>query len=98
MPDVLPGQTARYKCECGSLLQAQKYGIERQIAAELLALKLQTLDSGIAEANTLLSEKQTALEAVIAEQRSLQGHFSVKNDDRRKVIFQVGLDRIRQQK
>jgi len=56
--------------------QAERYGRmkndERQLHAELLALRLRTLDESIGEANTLMSEKQTALEAVIAEQRSLE--------------------------
>ena len=55
---------------------AERYGRmkqqERQLAAELLALRLQTLDASIASASSLVGEKQTAFESVIAEQRSLE--------------------------
>jgi chromosome segregation protein len=65
--------------------QAERYGRmkaeERHIAAELLALRMQALDSSIAAANTLLGEKQTALEAVIAEQRNLEAKLERTRND-----------------
>lgn len=55
---------------------AERYGRmkneERQLSAELLALKLKDLDEGIATAKSALGEKQTLLESVIAEQRNLE--------------------------
>jgi len=64
---------------------AERYGRmkkeERQLAAELLALKLKTLDASIAEANSLLAEKQTALESVIADQRALEAEMERARDE-----------------
>ncbi len=55
---------------------AERYGrmkaTERQTAAELLALRLRALDEHAGGATSLLGEKETALEAVIAEQRSIE--------------------------
>ena len=59
--------------------QAERYGKmkaeERRLAAEFLALKIQALDASIGGAASLLGEKQTALESVIAEQRSLEAEL-----------------------
>ena len=55
---------------------AERYGRmkadERQLAAELLALRLRALDDSSAAATSLLTEKETALQAIIAEQRSIE--------------------------
>ena len=55
---------------------AERYGRmkedERQLAAELLGLRLRGLDGEIDGANRIVGEKQNALESVIAEQRSLE--------------------------
>ena len=55
---------------------AERYGrlkdAERRASAELLALKLRELDSRAAEANKRLSERETALQSVIARQRKLE--------------------------
>ena len=59
--------------------QAERYGKmkaeERKLAAELLALRLQALDVSISGAASLMGEKQTALESVIAEQRRLEAQL-----------------------
>ena len=56
--------------------QAERYGRmkadERQFAAELLALRLRSLDVSTNEAANVLGEKETALQAIIAEQRSVE--------------------------
>ena len=56
--------------------QAERYGRmkadERQLAAELLGLRLRLLDESTKSAAAALGEKETALEAVVAEQRSLE--------------------------
>jgi len=55
---------------------AERYGRhkndERQTAAELLALRLRDLDDKAGQSRTGLAEKETALEAVIAEQRRVE--------------------------
>ncbi|MBT8078509.1 MAG: chromosome segregation protein SMC [Gammaproteobacteria bacterium] len=55
---------------------AERYGklkdSERLTAAELLALRLRDLDERAAEANSQLTEKETALEAAIAELRGIE--------------------------
>ena len=55
---------------------AERYGklkeSERLTAAELLALRLRDLDERAAEANTQLSEKETGLEAAIADLRGIE--------------------------
>ena len=56
--------------------QAERYGRmkadERQIAAELLGLRLRLLDTNTTSAAAALAEKETALEAIVAEQRRLE--------------------------
>jgi chromosome segregation protein len=55
---------------------AERYGRykddERRTSAELLALRTRELDLRGASANTILAERKTALEAAIAQQRSLE--------------------------
>lgn len=55
---------------------AERYGRmrtdERQLSAELLALRLRTLSDSTASATSLLAERETALQAVIAEQRNVE--------------------------
>ncbi|MEX0977173.1 MAG: chromosome segregation protein SMC [Woeseia sp.] len=55
---------------------AERYGRlkedERRVAAELLALRLRQLDARGHEAGAVLSERETALEASIAEQRKIE--------------------------
>jgi chromosome segregation protein len=55
---------------------AERYGRlkedERRISAELLALRLRQLDERAREAGNVLSERETALEATIAEQRKIE--------------------------
>ena len=55
---------------------AERYGRykddERRTSAELLALRTKELDLRGASANTILAERKTALEAAIAQQRSLE--------------------------
>jgi chromosome segregation protein len=55
---------------------AERYGRhkndERQSAAELLALRLKDLDEKAGQSRTALAEKETALEAVVAEQRRIE--------------------------
>lgn len=55
---------------------AERYGRlkdeERRTAAELLALRLHHIDQRASEANATLSDRETALEAVIAEQRRIE--------------------------
>ena len=55
---------------------------ERQLTSELLALRLRALDESIANANSLLGEKQTALESVVAEGTVPGGvHFEMTGQD-----------------
>ena len=54
---------ARYKAE------------ERRTAAELLALRLHDLDQQAQQSNARLNEKETALQAVIAEQRGVEAQI-----------------------
>ncbi len=61
---------------------------ERRTAAELLALRLDDLDQRAGAANSSLAEKETALEAVIAEQRKIEAEIeqlrvsqSARSDD-----------------
>lgn len=65
--------------------QAERYGKmkaeERQLTSELLALRLHALDESITNANGLLAEKQTALESVVAEQRSLEARLERARSD-----------------
>jgi len=55
---------------------AERYGrlkdSERRTSAELLALRLRDLDARAADANATLSERETALQSVIAEQRKTE--------------------------
>ena len=55
---------------------AERYGRlkheERRTAAELLALRLRQLDERAGEANATLADRETALEAAIAEQRRIE--------------------------
>ncbi len=55
---------------------AERYGRlkneERRTAAELLALRLRELDLGAREAGARLGERETALQAAVAEQRRLE--------------------------
>jgi chromosome segregation protein len=48
---------------------------ERKTAAELLALRLRDLDDRANQSGTILREKETALEALMAEQRKLEAHI-----------------------
>ena len=58
---------------------AERYGRlkdeERRTVAELLALRLRTLDRAAREADTALADRETALQAVIAEQRKLEAQI-----------------------
>ena len=58
---------------------AERYGRlksdERLTAAELLALRLKDLDDRAGQSKTGLAEKETALEAIIAEQRRLEANI-----------------------
>jgi len=58
---------------------AERYGRlkseERRTAAELLALRLRELDGKANSAGSVLSEKETALQAAIAEQRSIEANI-----------------------
>jgi chromosome segregation protein len=55
---------------------AERYGRlkneERKTAAELLALRIRDLDDRSSQSTTKLNERQTALEAAIAEQRKIE--------------------------
>jgi chromosome segregation protein len=55
---------------------AERYGrlkdSERRTSAELLALRLRDLDVRAADANATLSERETALQSIIAEQRKTE--------------------------
>ncbi len=55
---------------------AERYGRmkadERQLSAELLALRLRALGESTASATSALAERETALQAVIAEQRNVE--------------------------
>ncbi len=58
---------------------------ERKTAAELLALRLRDLDDRANRAGSTLREKETALEALIAEQRKIEAHIEevrVKQSER----------------
>ena len=48
---------------------------ERKTAAELLGLRLRDLDAKAAAATTSLGEKETAHEAVVARQRSVEARI-----------------------
>lgn len=48
---------------------------ERKTAAELLALRLRDLDDRAKQSGTSLSEKETALQALVAEQRKIEAHI-----------------------
>ena len=58
---------------------AERYGRlkdeERLTAAELLALRLKDLDEKASQSRTGLAEKETALEAVVAEQRRIEANI-----------------------
>ena len=58
---------------------AERYGRlkseERRTAAELLALRLGELDGKADSAGSVLSEKETSLQAAIAEQRSIEANI-----------------------
>ncbi|HET6629317.1 MAG TPA: chromosome segregation protein SMC [Woeseiaceae bacterium] len=58
---------------------AERYGRlkndERRTAAELLALRLRELDERAREAGARLSERETALEAAVAEQRGIEANI-----------------------
>ena len=58
---------------------AERYGRmkadERQFAAELLALRLRALDASMASATSTVTERETTLESIIAEQRSLEARM-----------------------
>ncbi|HLU06860.1 MAG TPA: chromosome segregation protein SMC, partial [Woeseiaceae bacterium] len=58
---------------------AERYGrlkdSERRTSAELLALRLRDLDAGAAEAGSLLSERETALQSIVAEQRKTEAEI-----------------------
>lgn len=58
---------------------AERYGRmkadERQFAAELLALRLRALDASMASATSTVTERETTLEPIIAEQRSLEARM-----------------------
>jgi chromosome segregation protein len=55
---------------------AERYGrlkdSERRTSAELLALRLRDLDARAADANATLSERETALQSIIADQRKTE--------------------------
>jgi chromosome segregation protein len=58
---------------------------ERKTAAELLALRLRDLDDRANQSGGILREKETALEALIAEQRKIEAHMEevrVKQNER----------------
>jgi chromosome segregation protein len=68
---------------------AERYGRykdeERKTAAELLALRLRDLDERAASSASVLAEKETALEAMIAAQRSIEAKIEdarVRQSDR----------------
>jgi chromosome segregation protein len=68
---------------------AERYGRykdeERKTAAELLALRLRDLDERAASSASVLAEKETALEAMIAAQRSIEAKIEdarVRQNDR----------------
>ncbi len=68
---------------------AERYGRlkneERKTAAELLALRLRNLDARARESAGLLSDKETALEALIADQRKTEAKIEdarVQQSDR----------------
>jgi chromosome segregation protein len=68
---------------------AERYGRykdeERKTAAELLALRLRDLDERAASSDSVLAEKETALEAMIAAQRSIEAKIEdarVRQSDR----------------
>jgi chromosome segregation protein len=58
---------------------AERYGRmkadERQFGAELLALRLRALDASTKSATSTVSERENALQAVIAEQRGLEARM-----------------------
>ena len=58
---------------------AERYGRmkadERQFAAELLALRLRALDASMSAATSTVTERETTLESIIAEQRSLEARM-----------------------
>jgi chromosome segregation protein len=58
---------------------AERYGrlkdSERRTAAELLALRLRDLDGRAAEAGSLLSERETTLQSIVAEQRKTEANI-----------------------
>jgi chromosome segregation protein len=58
---------------------AERYGRykdeERKIAAELLALRLRSLDRRASEARRVVGERETAQEALIAEQRKIEARI-----------------------
>ncbi|HUF20951.1 MAG TPA: chromosome segregation protein SMC [Burkholderiales bacterium] len=58
---------------------AERYGrlkeSERLTAAELLALRLRQLDARAGEATAALSERETVLQSIIAEQRSVEAEM-----------------------
>jgi chromosome segregation protein len=58
---------------------AERYGrlkeSERRTSAELLALRLRDLDTRATEANAILSERETALQSIIAEQRRIEAEI-----------------------
>lgn len=58
---------------------AERYGRmkadERQFAAELLALRLRALDTSTRVATSTVAERETALQAIVADQRNLEARM-----------------------